>query len=76
MDPYQINHMSGAIAGMMGFFVLFGLAITAFSVFLFWRILTKAGLSGPLSLLVLRASSPPWRLPARSPWLGTAKANT
>jgi len=53
MDPDQINHMSGAIAGMMGFFVLFGLAITAFFVFLFWRILTKAGLSGPLALLVL-----------------------
>jgi uncharacterized membrane protein YhaH (DUF805 family) len=53
MDPNQINHMSGAIAGMMGFFVLFGLAITAFFVFLFWRILAKAGLSGPLALLVL-----------------------
>ena len=53
MDPDQINHMSVAIAGMMGFFVLFGLAITAFFVFLFWRILTKAGLSGPLALLVL-----------------------
>jgi uncharacterized membrane protein YhaH (DUF805 family) len=52
MDPNQVNHMTGAIAGMMGFFVLFGLVITAFFVFLFWRILAKAGLSGPLALLV------------------------
>ena len=50
MDQDQINHMSGAIVGMMGFFILFGLAITAFFVFLFWRIFTKAGLSGPLAL--------------------------
>ena len=53
MDPDQINHMSGAIAGMMGFFMLFGVAIAAFAIFLFWRILTKAGLSGPLALLIL-----------------------
>jgi uncharacterized membrane protein YhaH (DUF805 family) len=53
MDPNQVNHMAGAIAGMMGFFMLFGFAIVAFAVFLFWRILTKAGLAGPLALLVL-----------------------
>jgi uncharacterized membrane protein YhaH (DUF805 family) len=53
MDPDQINHMSGAIAGMMGFFTLFFFAIAAFAIFLFWRILTKAGLSGPLALLIL-----------------------
>ena len=53
MDPDQINHMSGALAGMMGFFMLFGLAIAAFGIFLFWRILTKAGLAGPLALLIL-----------------------
>ena len=29
------------------------LAVTAFAIFVFWRILTKAGLSGPLSLLIL-----------------------
>jgi hypothetical protein len=40
MDPDQINHMSGAIAGMMGFFMLFGLVVIAFAVFVFWRILT------------------------------------
>jgi uncharacterized membrane protein YhaH (DUF805 family) len=53
MDPNQINHMAGAIAGMMGFFLLFGLAIYALTIFLFWRTLTKAGLAGPLALLVL-----------------------
>ena len=53
MDPNQVNHMSGAIAGMMGFFMLFGLAIAAFAIFLFWRILTKAGLAGPLALITL-----------------------
>jgi uncharacterized membrane protein YhaH (DUF805 family) len=53
MDPNQVNHMAGAIAGMMGFFMLFGFAVIAFAVFIFWRILTKAGLAGPLALLVL-----------------------
>jgi len=41
------------IAGMMGMFLLVGLVFTAFFIFLFWRILTKAGLSGPLALLIL-----------------------
>jgi uncharacterized membrane protein YhaH (DUF805 family) len=53
MDQDQINHMTGAIMGMMGFFMLFGFVIVAFLVFLYWRILTKAGLAGPLALLVL-----------------------
>jgi hypothetical protein len=53
LDPNQMNHMAGAVAGMMGAFVLFGLIFTAFLIFLFWRILTKAGLAGPLSLLLL-----------------------
>jgi uncharacterized membrane protein YhaH (DUF805 family) len=53
MDPNQVNHMAGAIAGMMGFFMLFGVAIAVFAIFLFWRILTKAGLAGPLALLIL-----------------------
>jgi heme/copper-type cytochrome/quinol oxidase subunit 2 len=53
MDPDQINHLSGVIAGMMGMFMLMGLVIISFLVFLFWRVLAKAGLSAPLSLLVL-----------------------
>lgn len=53
MDPNQMNHMAGALAGMMGAFALFGFIIVAFAIFLFWRIFTKAGLSGAFSLLVL-----------------------
>jgi uncharacterized membrane protein YhaH (DUF805 family) len=53
MDPQQSQHVGAAVAGMMGVFALFGLAILAFFIFIYWRIFTKAGLSGPLSLLVL-----------------------
>ncbi len=53
MDPNQVNHMAGAIAGMMGVFMLFGLTIIAFFIFLFWRILAKAGLPAPLAFLVI-----------------------
>ena len=53
MDQDPINHMAGATAGMMGFFMLIGLVIYAFIVFLFWRSLTKAGLAGPFALLVI-----------------------
>jgi hypothetical protein len=53
MDPDQAQHLGAAMAGFMGVFLLFGLAIVAFGIFLFWRIFAKAGLAGPLSLLVL-----------------------
>jgi uncharacterized membrane protein YhaH (DUF805 family) len=53
MDPQQQQHLAGVAAGLMGVFLFFGLAVAAFVIFLFWRILTKAGLSGPLALLVL-----------------------
>ena len=53
MDQNQINQLSGAVAGMMGVFMLFGLVTTAFLVFLYLRIFVKAGLSGPLALIVL-----------------------
>jgi uncharacterized membrane protein YhaH (DUF805 family) len=53
MDQNQANHVAAAMAGMMGIFMLFGLVMTAVFIFLFWRCLTKAGLSGPLSLLIL-----------------------
>jgi uncharacterized membrane protein YhaH (DUF805 family) len=49
----QAKAMGGMIAGMMGFFLIFGLAVMVFFVFLFWRIFVKAGMAGPLSLLVL-----------------------
>ena len=82
MDQDQINHMTGAIMGMMGFLMLFGFAVIAFFVFLYWRILTKAGLSGPLALLVLVPGIGPiipvcilafaeWRVvPAPNPYSG------
>jgi hypothetical protein len=53
MDPDQTQHIANAVAGMMGFFLLIGLLFTAAMVFLYWRALAKAGLAGPLSLLVL-----------------------
>ncbi len=53
MDQNQITQLSSAIAGMMGIFMLFWLCIVVFAIYLFWRIFSKAGLSGPLSLLIL-----------------------
>lgn len=53
MDQNQINQLGGAIAGMMGIIMLFGLAFTIFIIFVFWRILNKAGLAGPLALLTI-----------------------
>lgn len=52
-DPEQSRQAFAAIAGMMGVFAIIGFAFVAFGIFLFWRIFTKAGLSAPLSLLVL-----------------------
>ena len=53
MDPNQMQHFNGVFAGMMGIFVLIALAVFVFMVFLFWRIFTKAGLPGPLALLLV-----------------------
>jgi uncharacterized membrane protein YhaH (DUF805 family) len=49
----QAKAIGGMMAGMIGFFMLFGLAVLVFFVFLFWRIFVKAGFAGPLSLIVL-----------------------
>jgi hypothetical protein len=55
MDP-QDQHAANLMAGMgvgvllVGFVVIF--AFLAFMVYLLWRIFTKAGMSGALSLLV------------------------
>ena len=51
----QINNNAAAGIGVAAvlFFVLIGLAVVAFMVFMFWRIFTKAGLPGPLGLLLL-----------------------
>lgn len=56
MDPQQqqaLNQFAGLGAGVLAFAMLFGLAILGFIIFLFWRTFTKAGLAGPLALLVL-----------------------
>ncbi len=53
MDSQSQQQIASMVAGFMGVFLIFGLAIVAFAIFLFWRIFTKAGLSGPLALLVL-----------------------
>lgn len=49
---------AGALAGMMGlgmilFVVVFWLAVMAFLIWLFYRIFTKAGMSGGLAFLLL-----------------------
>jgi len=53
MDPDQAQHLGSAIAGLMGVFLVIGLIFVIFFIFLFWRILKKAGLEGALSLLIL-----------------------
>ena len=56
MDPDQqhaANMMAGLGFGFILFAFFFGLALLAFWIFLYWRIFTKAGLSGALSLIIL-----------------------
>jgi hypothetical protein len=56
MDPNQMQqmHAAGALfAGMMGTFLLIAAAVAVFMIFLFWRIFTKAGMPGALSLILL-----------------------
>ncbi len=57
MDPFQQQalqqHYTHIFAAMMPFFVLFGLLIVAIYIIPLWRICTKAGLAGPLSLIAL-----------------------
>lgn len=56
MDPSQqqaLNQFAGVGAGLLAFVLLFSLVITAFFIWLFWRIFTKAGMSGALALLNL-----------------------
>jgi len=47
------NLAAGMGVGLVLFIVLVALVFVAFFIFLFWRIFTKAGLAGPLSLLVV-----------------------
>jgi len=49
----QANHIAGIMAGMGAFFLFFGLIVTAFFIFCLWRIFTKAGMAGALSLILI-----------------------
>jgi hypothetical protein len=49
----QANHIAGIMAGMGAFFLFFGLIVTAFFIFCLWRIFTKAGMAGALSLIAI-----------------------
>ena len=49
----QAQQLAGAVAGMMGVFFLIWLVIMAFVVFCFWRIFSRAGMAGALSLLII-----------------------
>ncbi|HEX4154702.1 MAG TPA: hypothetical protein VHY48_03730 [Acidobacteriaceae bacterium] len=53
MDQYQQQHIMGLIAGVWIFALLLILVFVIFFIFLYWRIFTKAGLAGPLALLLL-----------------------
>jgi heme/copper-type cytochrome/quinol oxidase subunit 2 len=54
MDQYQQQqHIAALMASMGVFFFLIVLVFAIFFIFCFWRIFTKAGMAGPLALLVL-----------------------
>ena len=53
MTPQQQQQYASMAAGLGAGVLLFGVLFSALLVFLFWRSFVKAGLSGPLSLLVL-----------------------
>lgn len=53
MDQNQVQQMSALFAGMGMIFLLIMLAVAVFVIFLFWRIFSKAGMPGPLALILL-----------------------
>ena len=53
MDPQQQQQFAGIMAGMGAAFLVIWLLMIAFFIFLFWRIFTKAGMSGALGLIAL-----------------------
>jgi hypothetical protein len=53
MDQSTANQMAGMGFGFIAIIMLFSLAALAFSIWMWWRILEKAGYNGALSLLVL-----------------------
>lgn len=53
MTPQQQQQYGSMAAGLGAGILIVGVLFSALLVWLFWRSFTKAGLSGPLSLLVL-----------------------
>jgi hypothetical protein len=53
MDQNQVQQMSALFAGMGMIFLLIMFAVAVFVIFLFWRIFSKAGMPGPLALILL-----------------------
>ena len=53
MDPQQQQQFAGVLASMGIAFFLIGILITAFFIFCLWRIFTKAGMAGALSLIAI-----------------------
>lgn len=53
MIPQQQQQMAGLMAGVGIAVLLVWVLAYAFFIYLFWRIFTKAGMSGPLALISL-----------------------
>jgi preprotein translocase subunit SecY len=53
MDQSSANQLTGLGFGFFALIAIFALAGCVFSIWMWWRILEKAGFSGALSLLLL-----------------------
>ena len=53
MDTNQAQNYGALMAGMGGIFLIVVFVFLAFIIFLFWRIFSKAGMSGALAFLLL-----------------------
>jgi DMSO/TMAO reductase YedYZ heme-binding membrane subunit len=53
MDTQQAQNYTALLAGMSGIFLILIFACFAFVIFLFWRIFSKAGMSGAMAFLLL-----------------------
>ena len=53
MDTQQAQNFGALLAGMSGIFLIVVFGFLAFIIFLFWRIFSKAGMSGALAFLLL-----------------------
>jgi uncharacterized membrane protein YhaH (DUF805 family) len=53
MDTNQAQNYGALLAGMSGIILIIVFACLAFIIFLFWRIFSKAGMSGALAFLLL-----------------------